>query len=255
MTVFVWYNQIKKTNKKCCCIRKYCLVLNLPQYKTIFLIHLCLFNSRDISIDFFLLDQFSNRHNNRANELALSLMHDDSCAFFTLSEIGFRPPRAARASSRMLVLPQWGGGKFRKVWCPGQFKLAECFPIFSLWLFWVSWVHFFFILNTSPMAMPYSRFIFVKRTMHHFKGFDIFQIWAPKLRTYIFIIAVPLGSCLSGFDVGHSCSKMPGPLQAYWLYLGLPSSSFWLFWVSLGRGFFCLKIICRSLCLIPDPFL
>jgi len=108
------YNKIKKTNKKCCCIRKYCLVLNLPQYKTIFLIHLCLLNSRDISIDFFLLDQFSNRHDNRANELALSLMHDDSCAFFTLSEIGFRPPRAARASSRMLVLPQWGGGSFGK---------------------------------------------------------------------------------------------------------------------------------------------
>jgi hypothetical protein len=57
--------------------------------------------------------------------------------------------------------------------------------------------------------------------MHHFKGFDIFQIWAPKLRTYIFIIAVPLGRCLCGFDVGHSCSKMPGPFQAYWLYLGL----------------------------------
>ena len=93
------------------------------------------------------------------------------------------------------------------------------------------------------MAMPYSRFIFVKRTMHHFKGFDIFQIWAPKLRTYIFIIAVPLGSCLSGFDVGHSCSKMPGPFQAYWLYLGLPSSSFWFVWMSLGRFFVFWKLL------------
>ena len=76
-------------------------------------------------------------------------------------------------------------------------------------------MHFFLILNTSTMAMPYSRFIFVKRTMHHFNDSDIFQIWAPKLRTYIFILAVPLGSCLSGVDVGHSWFKMPGPVQAY----------------------------------------
>ena len=74
---------------------------------------------------------------------------------------------------------------------------------------------FFKFLNTSPMAMLYSRFVFVKRTMHHFKDSDIFQIWAPKLRTHIFIFAFPLGSCLSGFDVGHSCFKMPGPVQAY----------------------------------------
>ena len=116
----------------------------------------------------------------------------------------FSAPQGGASQLAYACVTTVGRGKFRKVWCPGQFKLAECFPVFSLWFFWVSWVHFFFILNTSPMAMPYSRFIFVKRTMHHFKGFDIFQIWAPKLRTYIFIIAVPLGSCLSGFDVGHS---------------------------------------------------
>ena len=247
------YNKIKKTNKKCCCIRKYCLVLNLPQYKTIFLIHLCLFNSRDISMDFFLLDQFSNRHDNRANELALSLMHDDSCAFFTLSEIGFRPPRAARASSRMLVLPQWGRGDVSESLMPWPVQACWVLPSFFAWIF-LSVMGAFF-LSFWILHRWLSRFIFAKRTMHHFKGFHIFQIWAPKLRTYIFTIAVPLGSCLSGVDVGHSCSKMPGPFQAYWLYLGLPSSSFWFFWVSLGRGFFVLKIICRSLCLTPDPFL
>ena len=163
------------SKKKCCCIRKYCLVLNLPQYKTIFLIHLCLFNSRDISIDFFLLDQFSNRHGNRANELALSRMHDDSCAFFTLSEIGSRPPRAARASSRMLVLPQWGRGKFRKVWCLGQFKLAERFPVFSLWFFWVSWVHFFCHSEYFTDGYALFQIYFWKRTMHHFKGSIFFR--------------------------------------------------------------------------------
>ena len=128
-----------------------------------------------------------------------------------------------------------------RVRCPGQFKLAEWiwgFPVFSLWFFWVSWVHFFCHSEYFTDGYALFQIYFWKRTMHHFKGFDIFQIWAPKLRTYIFIIAVPLGRCLCGFDVGHSCSKMPGPFQAYWLYLGLPRSSFWFFWVSLGRCFF-----------------
>ena len=134
--------------------------MNLPQYKTIFLIHLCLFNSRDISIDFFLLDQFSNRHDNRANELALSRMHNDSCAFFTLSEIGSRPPRAARASSRMLVLPQWGRGIFGKFDAQASSSLLSASQFFRFDFSECHGCIFSVILNTSLMAMPYSRFIF-----------------------------------------------------------------------------------------------
>ena len=176
------YNKIKKTNKKCCCIRKYCLVLNLPQYKTIFLIHLCLFNSRDISIDFvstwptFPIVMTTEQTNSLFRECttirALSSLYPKSV---------FGPPGRREPARACLCYHSGGGGKFRKVWCPGQFKLAECFPVFSLGFFWVSWVHFFFHFEYFTDGYALFQVYFCKTNNASFQRLRYFSDLGSKI--------------------------------------------------------------------------